>query len=53
MRDTGEISAILFDKDCTLIDFNTTWFGIISALANGTAPDPRTARLLVEQGSYD
>jgi len=54
MRDTGEIRGILFDKDGTLIDFNQTWFGIITALARqASGGDESAARTLIGQGGYD
>lgn len=50
----SNISAILFDKDGTLIDFNRTWFEIAMALARDARPgDPQAANALMAQGGYD
>jgi phosphoglycolate phosphatase len=54
MPDLSAIRGILFDKDGTLIDFNRTWFGVVTALAREARPgDENGARALVELGGYD
>jgi phosphoglycolate phosphatase len=54
MPDLSAIRGILFDKDGTLIDFNRTWFGVVTALARDARPgDENGARALVELGGYD
>jgi len=48
------IRAILFDKDGTLIDFDSTWFTVSWNLAQRTANgDEARARSLLDIGGYD
>ena len=54
MLEITDIKGVLFDKDGTLIDFNRTWFPVVSQLAQqAAAGDASRARALVEQGGYD
>src|SRR6056297_893453 len=47
------ISAILFDKDGTLFDFQATWATVTEAVLDRIAPGPEAKALMAEAGGYD
>lgn len=48
-----EISAVLFDKDGTLFDFQATWAAVADETLERLAPDPALRGRLAALGGYD